>query len=107
MPDHLSAEHLEGYRQRTLAPRELLAADDHLAACEVCRQQLRDAGTPHGPPGARAPPPPVAPRPPPLGGGGSAPPTAVEPRPPGGPRRPLPPPPPSAPARRGWCRVSK
>jgi len=43
MPDHLSAEHLEGYRQRTLAPRELLAADDHLAACEVCRQQLRDA----------------------------------------------------------------
>lgn len=38
MTTHLSAEILEQYRGRTLPARELLAADDHLAACESCRE---------------------------------------------------------------------
>jgi hypothetical protein len=42
MNGHLSAQLIERYRQRMLPPAELLDADDHLAACEMCRQQLGD-----------------------------------------------------------------
>src|SRR5258705_4192103 len=42
MNEHLSAEMIERYRQAALAPAELLDADDHLAACETCRQRLCD-----------------------------------------------------------------
>lgn len=38
MTTHLSAENLEQYSRRTLAAPDLLAADDHLAACESCRE---------------------------------------------------------------------
>src|SRR5215813_1297507 len=39
---HFSVQLIERYRQRTLPPAELLDADDHLAACEMCRRQLGD-----------------------------------------------------------------
>jgi hypothetical protein len=39
---HLSEQLIERYRQRALPPAELLDADDHLAACEMCRQRLGD-----------------------------------------------------------------
>ncbi len=42
MNGHFSAQLVERYRHRTLSPAELLDADDHLAACEICRQQLSD-----------------------------------------------------------------
>jgi predicted anti-sigma-YlaC factor YlaD len=38
--EHLSAQHIQRFRERSLPPAELLAADDHLAACEACRQLL-------------------------------------------------------------------
>lgn len=44
MTEHLSAQYVERYRAREMSPAELLAADDHLAACEVCRQRLGAAG---------------------------------------------------------------
>jgi len=34
--EHLSAESIERYRRRVMSSAELLAADDHLAACEEC-----------------------------------------------------------------------
>jgi type II secretory pathway component PulM len=40
MLDHLSKEELEDYRQLNMAPRELLKADDHLAKCDSCHNQL-------------------------------------------------------------------
>lgn len=40
MSEHLTPENLEGYRQSALPPLELLAVDDHLAACEQCRLRL-------------------------------------------------------------------
>ena len=40
MAEHLSAQHIARYRVREMSSEELLAADDHIAACEVCRQQL-------------------------------------------------------------------
>lgn len=40
MPDHLPPAQLERYRLRTLDPRALLAADDHLAKCPACRERL-------------------------------------------------------------------
>lgn len=40
MSEHLSPENLESYRQSALPPLELLAVDDHLAACEQCRSRL-------------------------------------------------------------------
>lgn len=43
MSDHLSSENLEDYRRSALPPVELLAVDDHLAACEQCRARLADA----------------------------------------------------------------
>jgi len=42
MNDHLSAQFIERYQRRALSPAELLDADDHLAACEMCRHRLRD-----------------------------------------------------------------
>jgi cell division protein FtsB len=42
MNGHFSAQLFERYRRRTLPPAELLDADDHLAACEMCRRQLGD-----------------------------------------------------------------
>jgi hypothetical protein len=36
--EHLSTQSLEQYRRRTMSPTEILAADDHLASCEVCRR---------------------------------------------------------------------
>src|SRR5262245_35927489 len=40
MSEHLSSHDLERYRQSALPPPELLAVDDHLAACGQCRAQL-------------------------------------------------------------------
>ncbi|MGE0132550.1 MAG: anti-sigma factor [Blastocatellales bacterium] len=40
MSAHLSQQQLEQYRRSALAPTDLLAADDHLASCERCREQL-------------------------------------------------------------------
>jgi predicted anti-sigma-YlaC factor YlaD len=40
MSEHLSPENLESYRQSALPPLELLAVDDHLAACVQCRSRL-------------------------------------------------------------------
>lgn len=42
MNEHLSVPLIERYRERALLPAELLAADDHLAGCEACRQRLDD-----------------------------------------------------------------
>ncbi|MCM3903274.1 MAG: hypothetical protein ND866_16335 [Pyrinomonadaceae bacterium] len=41
--EHLSAQSVELYRRRVMSTAELLAADDHFAACEDCR---RHAGEP-------------------------------------------------------------
>jgi len=37
--EHLSAQTIEQYWRRTIAPVELLAAVDHLAICEACRRR--------------------------------------------------------------------
>ena len=37
---HLTDEQIARYRGRTLAPADLLAADDHLAGCDRCRNRL-------------------------------------------------------------------
>lgn len=42
MSEHLSPEHIQRYRQRTLSPPELLAVTDHVAQCESCRRQVSD-----------------------------------------------------------------
>jgi predicted anti-sigma-YlaC factor YlaD len=42
MTGHLSPEQQGLYLERALPPAELLAADDHLAACESCRGSLRE-----------------------------------------------------------------
>ena len=39
--EHLSTEQIAKFRQGTLQESELLAADAHLAACEICRSKLR------------------------------------------------------------------
>ncbi|MFI5006333.1 MAG: zf-HC2 domain-containing protein [Solirubrobacterales bacterium] len=36
---HLADAQLEGYARRTLPPMDLLAVDDHLAACDACRSR--------------------------------------------------------------------
>jgi len=43
MSEHLSAEVVERYCRRVMPPAELRVADHHLAACEACRQRLREA----------------------------------------------------------------
>jgi hypothetical protein len=40
MADHLTSEMIEGYRARSLKQDQLLAATEHLAKCEECRQNL-------------------------------------------------------------------
>jgi predicted anti-sigma-YlaC factor YlaD len=40
MSAHLSQQELEQYHRSALPPMDLLAADDHLAACGQCREQL-------------------------------------------------------------------
>lgn len=40
MSAHLTEPNLERFRTRTLPPEELLAADEHLSACEGCRRRL-------------------------------------------------------------------
>lgn len=44
MADHPATERLEGYRARTLGAADLLAVDDHVAACEACRGRLAEEG---------------------------------------------------------------
>jgi hypothetical protein len=41
MSEHFSIEQVAHYLQRRMTPAELLAADDHLSACEACRERLR------------------------------------------------------------------
>jgi hypothetical protein len=43
MKTHVSADELARFRGGNLSADELLAIDDHLAACEQCRAQLRNA----------------------------------------------------------------
>src|SRR5262245_6837916 len=40
MDRHLSDGELEGYRNRTAAPRELIAASGHLASCDDCYKRF-------------------------------------------------------------------
>jgi anti-sigma factor RsiW len=40
MPDHLSQQQIERYRERQVPPEELLQVDDHLSRCPACRAQL-------------------------------------------------------------------
>lgn len=42
MPNHLSDQDLSRYRSRTMPSRELLAADDHLASCDICYGRFDD-----------------------------------------------------------------
>lgn len=42
MAGHLSVEVMNGYARRALPPLDLLAADDHLEACGVCRERISD-----------------------------------------------------------------
>ncbi len=50
MSECLSTVALEGYSAGTLSPEEKMAADDHLAACGRCRDQLASLGTKATPP---------------------------------------------------------
>lgn len=43
MTEHLSPEQIAAYRQRKLAPGDLVAADFHLAVCDACRKSAADA----------------------------------------------------------------
>ena len=42
MTEHLSEQLLEKYRRRVMSPTDTLAADDHLASCESCRDLARE-----------------------------------------------------------------
>jgi hypothetical protein len=42
MADHLTPDGLARYVKRALSPAELIVADRHLAACELCRKQVSD-----------------------------------------------------------------
>jgi len=42
MADHLTPDQLARYVKRALTPAELIVADRHLAACELCRKQVSD-----------------------------------------------------------------
>ncbi len=43
MSEHLLTDDIERYLNRELTPAELLAADDHLARCEVCFRKVKDS----------------------------------------------------------------
>jgi hypothetical protein len=45
MTEHLSQQVIERYRARSLPPAELIAADDHFAACAACRELLLAGAT--------------------------------------------------------------
>src|ERR1044071_1571423 len=42
MAEHLSMEQLERFRKRMLSPQELLSVDEHISACEECRNKVSD-----------------------------------------------------------------
>jgi hypothetical protein len=44
MSQHLSLDAVARYSNRELPPADLIAADDHLAVCEVCRRRVSDPG---------------------------------------------------------------
>lgn len=46
MAEHLTPEQLEQYRRGTATPADLLAFDDHLSQCEICRTALEKLVTP-------------------------------------------------------------
>jgi ferritin len=46
MSEHFSTEQVAEYLQRRMTPAELLAADDHLSACEACRERLAQSARP-------------------------------------------------------------
>lgn len=52
MSAHLNEDRLERFRLRELPPEELLAADEHLSACEGCRLRLAGAAELRGMAGA-------------------------------------------------------
>lgn len=43
MDGHLPVEAMDGYARRSLAPADLLSADDHLESCALCRERISDA----------------------------------------------------------------
>src|SRR5688500_16615597 len=43
MSEHLTAEKIKLYLSRQMKPAELLMADDHLAACDLCFKQINDS----------------------------------------------------------------
>jgi predicted anti-sigma-YlaC factor YlaD len=43
MSEHLSDEQLESYARRAAPPTQMLALDEHLSACEVCRKKISEA----------------------------------------------------------------
>jgi anti-sigma factor RsiW len=45
--EHISVNKIEQYRKRRLSAGELLALDDHLAACEDCRAQIASPSEPY------------------------------------------------------------
>jgi hypothetical protein len=46
MSEHFSTEQVRHYLRRSMTPAELLAADDHLSACDACRERLAQAARP-------------------------------------------------------------
>ncbi len=43
MSEHLSVEKIQLYLSRQMKPAELLKADDHLAVCDLCFEQINDS----------------------------------------------------------------
>jgi hypothetical protein len=48
--EHISAKTIQQYRERQLSSAELLALDDHLVECAVCRAQISSPSALHSPP---------------------------------------------------------
>src|SRR5205814_7307348 len=42
MSEHLSMEQLERLRKGMLSPQEILSVDEHISACEECRNKIGD-----------------------------------------------------------------
>lgn len=42
LPGHLSDQNIDDYKRRTMAPAELIIADDHLATCDACYRRVSD-----------------------------------------------------------------
>ena len=45
MSEHLSREYVARYLRRELSPAELMATDDHLAACSACRKHVGESSS--------------------------------------------------------------